>query len=258
MLQNPGIGGDGVSELMVRQAPEYLAVGGCAVSLISWHYRSEEEDWASRPCTWAQGTGCDLWLCRVCQQDPLDYAVNALRQTESMGTPRYAERIEEWMQYFREQGMVHLALGAVILRKRTASRNWVHEEKLSGNPAASDAGEQLERIFAAEDFLDGCDDEKLLESRLLLHPDHVVEQKVTAGTEGWTIQSIQLTTTRGIEYQLGLDGRVFDFLSKCDGQRTLREAISQVAEDAGVSFGAAADVGLPLVRRLLRNGFLVE
>jgi len=46
------------------------------------------------------------------------------------------------------------------------------------------------------------------------------------------------------------------FLSRCDGTRTVRELILDVAQKDGVDFAAAATAGLPLVRRLLRAGFL--
>ncbi|MGC2578532.1 MAG: class I SAM-dependent methyltransferase, partial [Terrimicrobiaceae bacterium] len=69
MFQNPGMGGDAVSELMVRQSPAHLNDLGRAVSLISWHHE-EESDWPKRPGEWATGSGCDLWLLRATSESP--------------------------------------------------------------------------------------------------------------------------------------------------------------------------------------------
>jgi len=257
IFQNPGFSGDGVSELILREAPAHLNEGGCAISLISWHYESDD-DWAVRPCGWAASSGCDLWLLLAAAEDPLSYAANALRQTESIAGPRYAQLLDEWVAYYRQQNIVRLALGAAILRKRRTQRNWVHCEKLAGAPLAGDAGEQIRRVFAAEDFLESLDgDQALLDCRLALHPDHLLEHKLTAGDDGWISQSLILMPARGIEHHAAIDSHVLAFLSQCNGARTIRELITAIAANDGMDFTAAADAGLPLVRRLLRAGFLV-
>jgi methylase of polypeptide subunit release factors len=257
MFQNAGLGGDNVSELILRESPAHLCEGGCAVSLISWHHQNKE-DWASRPCAWVEGNGCDFWLLRAMSQDPLDYATNSLRQSERIGSPLYAELLDQWVEFYREQGFARLALGAAILRKRTARRNWIHCEDLSEAAVESDAGEQIQRVFAAEDFLsDLSGDEELLETRVTVHPDHVLEQKLVAGEDGWMSQSLVLKPAHGVEHRAAIDAPVLLFLARCTGARTVRELISEVSGNEGVDFAAAETAGLPLVRRLLRAGFLV-
>jgi methylase of polypeptide subunit release factors len=257
MFQNPGLGGDAVSELMVRECPAHLNEGGCAVSLISWHHENEE-DWAKRPCGWGEGSGCDFWLLRAASQSPLGYAANALRQTESIHSAAYAEQLDKWLAYYRSQGIERLALGAAILRKRRTPRNWVHCEDLAGAAVATDAGEQIQRVFAAEDFLAGlANDDVLLNCRVALHPDHVLEQKLVAAEDGWVNQSLILVPAKGIERRAAIDTRVLLLLPRCDGSRTVRELISLVGEKDGTDFAAAAASGLPLIKRLLRAGLLV-
>ena len=258
IFQNPGLGGDGVSELIIREAPGHLNEGGRAISLISWSHETGE-DWALRPSAWAAGSGCDFWLLKAVSEDPLDYAGNALRQTQEVQEPRYGELLDEWTAWYREQKISRLALGAAILRKRRSPRNWVHCEKLGGAALSGDAGGQVERVFAAEDLLESLPkEEALLDRRLALHPDHLIEQKLIAGEGGWISQSLILLPSSGIEHRAEIDARVLAFLSECDGSRTIRELIADVARKDGVEFGEAASAGLPLVRRLLRAGFLVE
>jgi len=257
LFQNAGLGGDKVSELILRESPAHLCEGGFAVSLISWGHENEG-DWASRPCAWVEGSGCDFWLLRATSADPLDYAANSLRQTERIGGPRYSELLDRWVEFDREQGFVRLALGAAILRKRTSPKNWIHCEDLSGAAIASDAGEQIQRVFAAEDFLANLSDEaELLDARVTIHPAHLLEQKLVAGEDGWISQSLVLRSTDGIEHRAAIDTRVLMFLPRCDGTRTVRELISDVSQRDGIDFAAAAATGLPLVRRLLRAGFLI-
>jgi methylase of polypeptide subunit release factors len=257
MFQNPGMGGDAVSELMVRESPTHLNEGGCAVSLMSWQHESED-DWQERPCGWAAGSGCDFWLLRASSQSPLGYAANALRQTESIHRATYAEQLDKWLDYYRGRGIVRLALGGAILRKRRASRNWVHCEDLAGAAVATDAGEQIQRVFAAEDFLTGLtSDDALLDCRVSLHPDHSLEQKLVAGEGGWVNQALILAPATGIERRAAIDTRVLLLLPQCDGSRTIRELISIVSESDGTDFATAAASGAPLIKRLLRAGFLV-
>ena len=257
MFQNAQLGGDKVSELILRESPAHLREGGFAVSLISWGHENEE-DWASRPCAWVKGSGCDFWLLRATSEDPLNYAADSLRQSERIGTPRYSELLDQWVEFDREQGFVQLALGAAILRKRISPQNWIHCQDLSGAAIASDAGEQIQRVFAAEDFLANLpDEEQLLDARVTIHPAHVLEQNLVAGDDGWISQSLVLKPADGIEHRAAIDTRVLMFLPRCNGTRTVRELISDVSQRDGIDFAAAAAAGLPLVRRLLRAGFLV-
>jgi methylase of polypeptide subunit release factors len=257
MFQNAQLGGDKVSEQILRESPAHLREGGFAVSLISWGHENEE-DWASRPCAWVKASGCDFWLLRATSENPLDYAAHSLRQSEGLGSPLYAELLDQWVEFDRQQGFVRLALGAAILRKRTSPKNWIHCEDLSEGAIASDAGEQIQRVFAAEDFLANLrDEEELLDARVTIHPAHMLEQKLVAGEDGWISQSLVLKPTDGIEHRAAIDTRVLMFLPRCNGTRTVRELISHISQRDGVDFAAAAAAGLPLVRRLLRAGFLV-
>jgi hypothetical protein len=80
---------------------------------------------------------------------------------------------------------------------------------------------------------------------------------LVAGDGGWTSQSLVLKPAVGIEHRAAIDPQVLVFLSRCNGTRTVRQLISDVSHNDGVDFAAAAAAGLPLVRRLLRAGFLV-
>jgi hypothetical protein len=66
-----------------------------------------------------------------------------------------------------------------------------------------------------------------------------------------------LKPAMGIEHRAAIDPRVLLFLSRCNGTRTVRQLISDVSQNDGVDLAAAAAAGVPLVRRLLRTGFLV-
>ncbi|MGA7216465.1 MAG: hypothetical protein WBX20_19865, partial [Terrimicrobiaceae bacterium] len=100
-------------------------------------------------------------------------------------------------------------------------------------------------------------DDALLDYRVALHPDHLLEQKLVAGEGGWVNQALILAPASGIERRATIDTRVLLLLPQCDGRRTVRELIAIVGESDGTDFATAAASGLPLIRRLLRAGFLV-
>ena len=257
LFQGTGVGGDVVSERVVREAPAYLQEGGYAVSLISWHHDGSG-DWPVRPRAWAADTGCDAWILRAVDEDPLTYAVNALRQTEPSRSPSYAAKLEAWLSYYRQQNFARLAIGAVILRKRSAPQNWIRCDAIP--PAArAEASDQILRIFAAEDLLASLhNDDGLLDQGIFLHPDHVIEQELGMQLDGLEIKSAILGATRGIRFRATLDSRVLAFLMQCDGQRTLREAIAAMAKQFDMDFKTAVEGGLPIIRSMLRQGMLVS
>jgi len=256
LFQGNSVGRDAVSERIVREAPAYLNEGGYAISLVSWPHGGGE-DWPARPRAWASGTGCDAWVLRGSDDDPLSYAADALRQTEPVRSERYATMLSVWLAYYRAQNFVRLAMGAVLLRKRAGVRNWINFDVI---PKAmhGNASDQIERIFAAADLLASIDrDEQLFERRLALHTGHVIEQELLVKHDGWGIQAASLAAMHGIGFRATLDGPVLTFLAQCDGTRTLREAITAVAEGFEMDFPQVAEAALPVVRRMLRNGMLV-
>lgn len=256
MFQNPGTVADGVSELMIREMPGFLTEGGQGVSMASWIHHSKD-DWSKRPAEWVAARGVDIWLLHATSVDPITYAAQALRQTESVHSDRYSRLLDEWVAYLRDGEMDQLAMGVACLRRRTARKNWVHCVDQSGTAIATDAWRQLQRIFAAEDLLSGMSDDELLEVRVSLHPDHILEQELVPAEDGWASRSIILKPLHGIEGGGALDSRVLFLLTRCAGSPVIRDLLAEVAERDGADFAMTAANGLPLIRRLLRAGVLV-
>ena len=73
----------------------------------------------------------------------------------------------------------------------------------------------------------------------------------------WVVTSATLRQTGGFEFAGNLDVNVVSLLSGCDGSRTLRELLAELARRLGVEFNVVAPVGLEIMRSLMRSGFLV-
>ena len=129
---------------------------------------------------------------------------------------------------------------------------------MPGGEHRGDCGEQIERFFAAEDFLQTVpDDRALLEARFRLHPDHLVEHQLAVREGRWTVQVMTLRPTSGIMFHANVDAHVMRLLAGCDGQQPLRNTITDMAKSVDVDYPAMASVCADVVRKLLRAGMLL-
>ncbi len=257
IFQNAGLGGDAASELVLRGSAAHLREGGFAVVLINWVH-ADEQDWEAPVRAWVQGTGCDLWVMRSKTEEPLSYAAETLRQSEDMRGPDYETLIDEWLAWYRERGIRRITIGAAFLRKRGGSENWVRFIESPDRGLNGTAGTQVQRIFFNEDFLRALPEEAaLLSKRLIPHPDHALDQRLTPASDGWAVQALTISATHGFGFAATLDAHALAFLTRCDGQRTVGELIADIASDAEIDFSEAVPTGLRIAQGMLRNGMLV-
>lgn len=248
--------GDTISERVIRGALPLLREGGYCVVLCNWHHR-QEEDWSERLQQWVASGGCDTWILRFETADPLTYAANWLRPTEGRDPDRYGRLLDEWLQYYVQMGIGFVSAGAVILRRRSARSNWVRADPVPTGQRVGSCGEQIERIFAVEDLLQGIENEQeLLDQSLVLVHDHQMEHALQAENGGWTVKSAYLKLTQGFEFTGEVDRLTSAMLAGCDGRHTLRELATDLARGLGVDFEAIAPTCVGVVRKLMKSGFL--
>jgi hypothetical protein len=229
------------------------------VVLFNWHH-SDEADWSERPLKWTAGNGCDVWLLRFGTQPPVPYAFRWLRHCEGRNGANLNELLDEWLAYYERIGIgIGLfSFGLLILRRRTARANWIRTDMLRPEWTVANCSEQILRIFAAQDFLEElADDQGFLDQRFVLAPDHEMRHALRAENGKWIVTSATLRQTGGFEFAGNLDVNVVSLLSGCDGSRTLRDLLADLAHRLSVGFSVVAPVGLEVMRSLMRSGFLV-
>jgi len=255
--RDSGLPGDTICEKVIRDAPSHLSEGGYCVVLFNWHH-SGEEDWAERPLKWITDNGCDVWLLRFGVQPPAPYAFRWLRHGEGRNGDNLDQLLDQWLAYYDGLGIGLFSFGLLILRRRTARANWIRTDTLRPEWTAANCSEQILRIFAAQDFLEElADDEGFLDQRFVLAPDHEMRHTLRAENGNWVVTSATLRQTVGFEFAGNLDVNVVSLLSGCDGSRTLRELLAELAHRLSVGFSVVAPVGLEVMRSLMRSGFLV-
>lgn len=253
-----GMPGDMLSELVIRGAPALLREGGFATVLFNWHHRTEE-DWAARPRAWLALSGCDAWLMCSDTKDPLAYASGWLSYEHGHDRDRYSRLLDEWLSYYHRLAIGCISFGAVILRRRSAGPNWLLAERAPEGQANASCSDQIQRIFAAQDLLQGLGEAKrLLDKAFVLTADHELEHVLKAENGHWTVKSGQLKQTRGFPFVGNVDRLVSTILAGCDGRRTVGRLVHDLAAGLGMDVDQIAPACIDLIRKLLETGFLIE
>ena len=256
VFRDTNLPGDAVSEKVVRGAGEKLTEGGFACILFNWHHK-DETDWDSRPRSWVSNTGCDGWLICFKTTEPLTYAADWLRTSVGQNSPEYGRNLDEWMAYYEQMGIGQISAGGIIMRRRSQQANWFRAHAIDKGRYIGSCGDQIERIFAAEDLLAAFDDDRqLLEQRFLFDEHHRLEHQLAVQDGRWAVNSEHLYTSEGIPFAGNMDMYIANLLAGCDGRRTLRELIEAVADRMQTKPETVGLACLAAFRKLMQAGFL--
>ena len=256
VFRDTNLPGDAVSEQVVSGAGQRLSEGGFACILFNWHHQ-DETDWDSRPKSWMSNTGCDGWLICFKSTDPLTYAADWLRTSVGRSSPDYGRYLDEWMAYYEQMGIGRISAGGIIMRRRSQQPNWFRAHAIDKGRCIGSCGDQIERIFAAEDLLQTItDDRQLLEQRLLFDEHHRLEHQLAVRDGCWAVNSEHLYASEGIPFAGNMDMYIANLLAGCDGRRTLRELIEAVASRMQTDQETVGPACLAAVRKLMQAGFL--
>jgi hypothetical protein len=97
----------------------------------------------------------------------------------------------------------------------------------------------------------------LLDTAWRLRDDVRLHQVASRDDDGWLVDNQLLRQSEGLRWSGGTDDHGAALLAACDGTMPLRTLFSLLAAGAGISEGEAVETGLPVVRRLVEQGFLV-
>jgi methylase of polypeptide subunit release factors len=258
VYRDGGLQGDEVCELVTRGLPAHLEEGGFGLILLNWHHQTKD-DWKTRPSAWTEGNGCDVRWMHFDDEDPASYAASWLRQEERPDAATAARMLDEWIRYYESVGIRQIALGAVVMQKCSDRPNWLRCDHIPLSVSLEACGDQIERVFAAEDLLHRLEnDRQLLSRKFKLHPGHRLEQQLTVRDSAWKIESNKLHITDGIDFCAQIDMPTMTFLAALDGTRTVREATKPIAQSMNRKVEDIEPVGIDITKRMLRLGLLVS
>jgi methylase of polypeptide subunit release factors len=254
IFRDTNLPGDAISEEVLLGAGERLDEGGFACILFNWYH--DETDWDSRPRSWISKTGCDGWLVCFKTTDTLSYAADWLQTSVGQNSPDYGRFLDEWMEYYEQMGIKRISAGAMIMRRRSQQSNWFRSHILDKGRSMGSSGDQIERIFTAEDLLQALDDRQLLERRFLFDEHHRLEHQLTARDGRWVVNGEHLFATQGIPFAGNVDMYIANLLAGCDGRQTLRELVEVAASHMQTEPETIIPACLKAFRRLIQSGFL--
>ncbi|WP_375431066.1 methyltransferase [uncultured Friedmanniella sp.] len=244
---------DGLVERVVRDGVGHLAEGGTLQVLANWaHLRGQ--DWTDRIGGWLAGTGCDAHVVQREVLDPYEYVELWLADAGLAGSPDYARRYAEWLDYFATLGIEAVGMGWLTLHRAGRDDPWLRVEDWPygiEQPIAP----AIEAELAAVDLERGLDDAGLLSRAWLLAPD-VVEE--TTGVPGAADpQHLVLRQQRGFRRAIEPGTALAGVLGACDGDLDLATLISSVAGLLDADPAALTAELLPRIRPLVVDGFLL-
>jgi hypothetical protein len=254
-FRDGGLGGDSFVQRIVREAPAYLEENGYCQITAEWaHVRGT--DWIARLESWFEGSACDIWAICLMTRDPGTYALNWISDTDKAGTDRYALRWEEWMAYLEEQGIEKISTGIINMRRRKARRNWFWVTQDIDEIDAS-AGEAILRGFRLRDFLSETSVEALLAIPFQIVPDAVIENRSRSDGQGWKMERTILRHEKGLRYAGNIDIHIAKLIGQCNGRKTMRQLIDELAASLGVDAASIQDSALAALSNLIERGFLL-
>lgn len=253
IFMDSGRPGDAICEEVVRRARDHLEEGGFATLLCNWALRAGE-DWPAPLRLWVEGSGCDAWLLRGDLQDPLTYAAVWNRGRDPA---EYGDAIDRWLAYYREAGIESIAMGAVVLRRRSGARTWVRADVLPRAPEGP-CHEQILRVFASQDGLTGLEgDVDILARAFRVVEDHRLTQTLRLRDGEYVIEGAEIRLQGGLGFRGTVDPYTLRLLQRCDGRTPLHDVVDELAQAGGTDRSRLATVVAATARDLAALGFLV-
>ncbi|MDA8440080.1 MAG: methyltransferase [Propionibacterium sp.] len=246
-------GGDGLVRAVVEQAPAHLTDGGMLQVLGNWAM-VDAVPWQERLASWVEGTGCDLWVVERERLDIYDYIEIWLTDAGLAGSPLWRPRYDQWLDYFSGLGITGVGMGWLTLTNAHRDQpdieveSWPHAvEQPVGPVIARRSNAVTAATLAVGDLLqgrwrlDGSVSEETIGEPGAADPAHVVLRSDTG-----LRRAIKVSTLTG------------GVLGACDGELSLGGIIGAVASLLSVPVAEAIAETVPLVRRALREGLLVD
>jgi methylase of polypeptide subunit release factors len=243
--RDAGRDGDDLCRSLVAELPRHLVEDGTAVLLANWLH-VQDEDGDARVQSWF-GRDVDGWVVQRELVGPEDYVTAWLRDTDE--GDRFDELYDGWLDWFAERRVEAVAFGVLALRRGSGR---VHLDVVP-QPVAPGWGEEVPTFFARQDALE----RGVLATRWRLRDDVRLHQVARRTDDGWLADAQVLQQERGLRWSGGVDLYGATLLAGCDGTRPLGDLLAVLAGSAGISVAEAAEQVLPVVERLVEQGFLV-
>ena len=240
------LGSDHFTEQIVRSVPTFMNEGAYFQMVSNWA-EVDGETGRDRITRWFENSECDAWVLHSHAESAEEYA--HARSREMFENEEAANSLyEEWLEYFTREKITAVHFGAVTMRRRSGSSNWVRYDQF---PAVSGSlGESIENGFRSRDFLDKHSSDDSFLNMSLKCSEILVE---------WNEQNnmARVTLATGLKFAANLDREIVKFVRSCEGSVPLRDQLRKLAGRSGQPTSQIAPTFTAVVRRLIELGLLV-
>ena len=253
VYRDGGLTRDHVSRMVLGESAAHLAEGGFATVLINWIHGG---DWAAAVRPWLTGHGCDALIMHYASVDPVSYATRWNMELRAKDPTAYEATVRRWVDYFRRERIEKIAFGGVVLRKRSASSNWVRSLAMSDGPTGS-CSDQILQLFDAADFLESPRAEDLYAHAYSLVDKHRIDQVLGYSDGQYAVAPAIFRKVPGLGLEAPIDARALEVVLECRPDLTLGELVEATAAARGESVADVKALVGDTVRQLVETGFLV-
>lgn len=249
-----GLGGDRVTEKVLRNVSSYLEEGGISLTICEWAHHTDMSA-IDRLRSWVQGNGCDVWVAIAGSTEMDAYAITWLRPYQALTSQeQYTQLYEKWMAYYKDSGIQSVQLGLVVMRKRTGS-NWFHPLDVP-DTTKGPWGDVLLRYLDTQDILESSSQDQLLDLCYRLSENVRLRQTLAQEENRWDSVSVELTMTHPLPFTSKVDQLAAALCAQCDGTQTLRSLLTRMASTLEMPFEKLLRAAVPVIAGLIDRGFL--
>lgn len=251
VYRETGFEADDIVRHVVTGAANHLASGGLCQVLAAW-VEPRDQPWDERLASWIEPTGLDAWVIRRESVDLPEYTEMWLADSGLARGPEFTRRYEHWLHWFEAQGIASMGFGWINLHKTEREQADIRiEERIA--PVAEPVGLEFAAWPARLEMLADSD---LLARHWVVAPD-VVEETIARPGASDPI-SISLRRTTGLAPTTALDTVTAGFVSACDGDLSGAQILGGIATILGLDADETNRHYEPIIRDLVRDGFIVS
>lgn len=256
IYRDSGLRGDEFCMRLLCDASAYLNEGGYFHMLSNWAHYSNQ-DLYDRMRRFFATIGCDVWAIRSKTLDCSNYALTWLKETQGQDSSEHiAQSYEEWMRYYEQEGIEAISDCTLTLRRRENGKNWF---QLDDPPekGIGPVGDSVIQGFNLRDFLEATDNETLLGTKLNVAKEVRLKQSFSLQDSEWKGGPAELYLETGLYYKFQIDPYIGGLISRCNGARTLKELLIDLAEKTNCELSALIPECIDKIRHLIQFGFLI-
>jgi methylase of polypeptide subunit release factors len=240
---------------VVREGAARLNEGGYLQMVFEW-VQVKGQSWQERLAEWLEGTGCDAWVLRTYVGEAARYAYERTKTQHGLTPQQADEQFQRCVEYYRRRDVEQVQGGILAMRRRSGA-NWLRIEEGRMEPAEP-FGDRILDLFDTQTVLSArLPDQELLAMKPALVPGVHLDQQLRPENGRWVLSSAKLSVGGGLPVSMNTESQVAQFLTGCDGTRTLDELARELAGVVRAPLEQVREQCSAVIRKLAERRLIV-